>query len=59
MFGSGGAAEAANNSPTNVTVSTGDKVYTGDKIHHFFMERYKEAYTNIATSFVKSVRSLQ
>lgn len=53
-FGSDGAAMAANDTPTNVTLMNADAVST-DKPLYFFLERYMKSFTSEVSQFVDAV----
>lgn len=53
VFGNKGAAQADNNRPTSVEVSTADHV-TKEKPLYFFLERYTQAYIDEVTEFAKA-----
>ncbi|WP_062234568.1 inositol 2-dehydrogenase [Fictibacillus sp. FJAT-27399] len=54
VFGSNGAAQAENNRPTNVEVSTAESV-SKDKPLHFFLERYTQAYIDEVSEFAEAI----
>ena len=54
IFGNKGAAQADNNRPTNVEVSTVENV-SKDKPLYFFLERYTQAYIYEVTEFAKAI----
>ncbi len=54
VFGSLGAAMAANDTPTNVTVMNADGVTT-DKPLYFFLERYMQSFRDEMIQFVDAV----
>lgn len=54
VFGSGGAAAAANNYPNNVTLSSAEKVYR-DLPLNFFIERYTESYVIEMRAFIEAL----
>ena len=54
VFGSKGAAMAANDTPTNVTVMNADGVTT-DKPLYFFLERYMQSFRDEMVQFVDAV----
>jgi len=54
VFGSKGAAQAGNDTPTRVSLSTVDGV-TSDKPLYFFLERYKAAFVDEISSFVEAI----
>ncbi len=54
VFGSLGAAMAANDTPTNVTVMNSDGVTT-DKPLYFFLERYMQSFRDEMIQFVDAV----
>jgi myo-inositol 2-dehydrogenase/D-chiro-inositol 1-dehydrogenase len=54
VFGSKGKAEANNETPTTVKVSTKDGVI-GDNPKYFFLERYMEAYSTEIAEFVDAI----
>lgn len=56
VFGSLGAAMAANDTPTNVTVMNSDGVTT-DKPLYFFLERYMQSFRDEMIQFVDAVLS--
>ena len=56
VFGSLGAAMAANDTPTNVTVMNGDGVTT-DKPLYFFLERYMQSFRDEMVQFVDAVQN--
>ncbi|MFE5430559.1 inositol 2-dehydrogenase [Peribacillus simplex] len=53
-FGSNGVITTENVKPTNAEISTGEGVFR-DKPHHFFLERYKEAYITETYAFIDSI----
>jgi len=55
VFGSGGSAEAGNETPNRVTVSNGDGV-RADKPLYFFLERYQASFVAELESFFKCIR---
>jgi len=54
VFGSKGAAQAENDTPSTVRLSTETGV-TGDKPLYFFLERYKAAFVDEMKSFVSAI----
>ena len=56
VFGSLGAAMAANDTPTNVTVMNNDGVTT-DKPLYFFLERYMQSFRDEMIQFVDAVQN--
>ena len=54
VFGSLGAAMAANDTPTNVTIMNNDGVTT-DKPLYFFLERYMQSFRDEMIQFVEAV----
>ncbi|MCM3727606.1 inositol 2-dehydrogenase [Neobacillus cucumis] len=54
VFGEKGAAQADNNRPTTVEVSTTEAV-TLDKPLYFFLERYNQAYIDEVVEFTRSI----
>jgi len=56
VFGSLGAAVAANDTPTNVTVMNADGVTT-DKPLYFFLERYMQSFRDEMIQFVDAVQN--
>ncbi|MBT2657357.1 inositol 2-dehydrogenase [Bacillus sp. ISL-18] len=54
VFGEKGAAQADNNRPTTVEVSTAEAV-TVDKPQYFFLERYNQAYIDEVVEFTRSI----
>lgn len=56
VFGSKGCITADNDRPTNVEISSEKGVYK-DKLKHFFLERYKEAYMNETYAFIHSIQT--
>ncbi|KUP29747.1 inositol 2-dehydrogenase [Bacillus halotolerans] len=56
VFGTKGSAAADNSRPTTVEVSTADFVMK-DKPHFFFLERYKEAYTEEILQFADAIKT--
>ena len=56
VFGSLGAAMAANDTPTNVTVMNADGVTT-DKPLYFFLERYMQSFRDEMVQFVDAVQN--
>lgn len=54
VFGSKGAAQAQNDTPTTVTLSTQDGV-TGDKPLYFFLERYMQSFRDEMRAFADAV----
>lgn len=56
VFGSLGAAMAANDTPTNVTVMNTDGVTT-DKPLYFFLERYMQSFRDEMIQFVDAVQN--
>jgi myo-inositol 2-dehydrogenase/D-chiro-inositol 1-dehydrogenase len=55
VFGSKGSAQAYNNTPTNVEVSTGEGVTT-DKPLFFFLERYMESFAQELRDFTEALK---
>ncbi|MGN1443493.1 MAG: inositol 2-dehydrogenase, partial [Acutalibacteraceae bacterium] len=55
-FGSLGAAVAANDTPTNVTLMNADAVMT-DKPLYFFLERYMQSFRDEMIQFVDAVQN--
>ena len=55
VFGSGGSAEAGNETPNRVTVSSLDGVRS-DKPLYFFLERYQASFVAELESFFASIR---
>ncbi len=55
VFGSKGVAQAFNDKPSNVEVSTADAVTT-DKIRYFFLDRYTGAFVDQFVSFIKALK---
>ena len=55
-FGSLGAAVAANDTPTNVTLMTSEGVMT-DKPLYFFLERYMQSFRDEMIQFVDAVQN--
>ncbi|MGN0447855.1 MAG: inositol 2-dehydrogenase [Acutalibacteraceae bacterium] len=56
VFGSKGAAMAANDTPTNVTIMNKDGVTT-DKPLYFFLERYMQSFRDEMIQFVDAVQN--
>lgn len=56
VFGSLGAAIAANDTPTNVTVMNADGVTT-DKPLYFFLERYMQSFRDEMIQFVDAIQN--
>lgn len=56
VFGSLGAAMAANDTPTNVTVMNADGVTT-DKPLYFFLERYMQSFRDEMIQFVDAIQN--
>jgi myo-inositol 2-dehydrogenase/D-chiro-inositol 1-dehydrogenase len=54
VFGSKGSVIAGNDHLTNVEIST-EKGICKDKLKHFFLERYKEAYAQEIYAFIDSI----
>ena len=54
VFGSKGAAQAQNDTPTTVTLATQDGVM-GDKPLYFFLERYMQSFRDEMIAFVDAV----
>ena len=54
VFGSNGAAMAANDTPTNVTIMNAEGVTT-DKPLYFFLERYMQSFRDEMIQFVDAV----
>ena len=54
VFGSKGAAMAANDTPTNVTIMNSDGVTT-DKPLYFFLERYMQSFRDEMVQFVDAI----
>jgi myo-inositol 2-dehydrogenase / D-chiro-inositol 1-dehydrogenase len=54
VFGAKGAAQADNNRPTTVEVSTAESV-TKDKPLYFFLERYTQAYIDEVVEFASAI----
>ncbi len=54
VFGSNGAAMAANDTPTNVTVMNAEGITT-DKPLYFFLERYMQSFRDEMVQFVDAV----
>lgn len=54
VFGSNGAAMAANDTPTNVTIMNAEGVTT-DKPLYFFLERYMQSFRDEMVQFVDAV----
>ncbi|PFO02644.1 inositol 2-dehydrogenase [Bacillus sp. AFS076308] len=54
VFGEKGAAQADNNRPTTVEVSSAEAV-TLDKPLYFFLERYNQAYIDEVVEFTRSI----
>lgn len=54
VFGSKGSLAAANNTPHNVTFSNANGVHTALP-HHFFLERYHQAYIDELKVFVQVI----
>jgi myo-inositol 2-dehydrogenase / D-chiro-inositol 1-dehydrogenase len=54
VFGAKGAAQADNNRPTTVEVSTAESV-TIDKPLYFFLERYTQAYIDEVVEFASAI----
>ena len=56
VFGSKGAAMAANDTPTNVTIMNAEGVTT-DKPLYFFLERYMQSFRDEMIQFVDAVQN--
>ena len=56
VFGSGGQASAANDTPTNVSYINDDGNRT-DKPLYFFLERYMQSFTDEMTEFINAVQN--
>lgn len=56
VFGRKGCAAASNDTETNVVVSKADAV-TSDKPLFFFLERYKQSFSDEAREFIKAVQT--
>ena len=56
VFGSNGAAMAANDTPTNVTIMNAEGVTT-DKPLYFFLERYMQSFRDEMIQFVDAVQN--
>jgi myo-inositol 2-dehydrogenase/D-chiro-inositol 1-dehydrogenase len=54
VFGSEGCAQAGNDTPTRVTLSTADEVIS-DKPLYFFLERYKDAFVDEISAFAQAI----
>lgn len=54
VFGSKGKAEAMNDTPTNVVLSTEDAV-TSDKPKYFFLERYMDSFADEMKEFFEAI----
>ena len=54
VFGSKGAAQAQNDTPTTVTLANADGV-TGDKPLYFFLERYMQSFRDEMIAFTDAV----
>lgn len=54
IFGSKGSVTVENDRPTSVEISTAEGVFK-DKLKHFFLERYKDAYITETHSFIQSI----
>ena len=54
VFGAKGAAQADNNRPTTVEISTAESV-TKDKPLYFFLERYTQAYIDEVSEFASAI----
>ncbi|RKX89900.1 MAG: inositol 2-dehydrogenase [Spirochaetes bacterium] len=55
VFGSKGAAQSANDTPSTVRVSDSDRVES-EKPLYFFLERYAESFAEELREFVKAIR---
>lgn len=55
VFGSGGAASAANRYENAVTINDAQSVRRGLPLH-FFMERYMESYVTEMVAFIKAIK---
>lgn len=56
VFGTGGQASAANDTPTNVSYIN-EKGNTTDKPLYFFLERYMQSFTDEMTEFINAVQN--
>ena len=56
VFGSGGQASAANDTPTNVSYINENGKVT-DKPLYFFLERYMQSFTDEMTEFINAVQN--
>ena len=56
VFGTGGQASAANDTPTNVSYINADGNVT-DKPLYFFLERYMQSFTDEMTEFINAVQN--
>ena len=56
MFGTGGQASAANDTPTNVSYIN-EKGNMTDKPLYFFLERYMQSFTDEMTEFINAVQN--
>lgn len=54
VFGSKGNVITENDRPTNVEISTNEGVFK-DKLKHFFLERYKDAYISETHAFIDAI----
>ena len=54
VFGSKGSAQAENDTPSRVSLSTVDGV-TSDKPLYFFLQRYKQAFIDEIYSFIEAI----
>ena len=56
VFGSEGSASCANDTPSTVTLATGQCVST-DKPLYFFLERYRQAFIDEMQAFLQAVKN--
>ncbi|MEI3612893.1 inositol 2-dehydrogenase [Pseudogracilibacillus sp. SO30301A] len=56
VFGDKGNLTCENDRPTTVELSTSDGVHK-DKLKHFFLERYKDAYITETQAFIDSIQN--
>lgn len=54
VFGSKGSITIENDRPTSAEISTNEGVFK-DKLKHFFLERYKDAYISETYAFIDSI----
>ena len=58
VFGTGGQASAANDTPTNVSYIN-EKGNMTDKPLYFFLERYMQSFTDEMTEFINAVQNVE